>query len=223
MHSPHEHTLKNNHIALKCRLDGNEYFRKFKFFEAMENYNKSICYAEPHSDMLALAYGNRSAVYSTVQMYDLCLENIAMARACRDNPQDNIAILDVREDKVKKLMLEHRPDPENDPFSFFKLSYPSHANNPYIASCLEIHVNEKYGRHIITNQDLKPGDIVVMEETPFKGLEKVGAYVRCANCFKSNKMSLIPMAKCASGKDRVLSLLIQYLHNNPHYSDVLFK
>ena len=210
MNSPHEHTLKSNHIAIKYRTEGNKCYKHGKPFEALENYNKSICYAEPHSDMLALAYGNRSAIYCHVGLYELCLENIELASACRENPLDNIGILKVREEKVKKLIMETQPDPENDPFTFFKLSYPSHPNNPYIANCLEIHENKTYGRHIVTNRDLKPGDVVVVEETPFKGLEKIGAYLRCANCFKSNKMSLIPMDNCASGKDEKGRSVTQY-------------
>lgn len=212
MEAPHEHTPKNNVTSNEYRTAGNKFYKEGNFFDALYCFNKSICYAEPHTAILAMTYGNRSALYFSVELYDLCLENIELARACRDNPLDNIGIMKLREDKIKKLREEQEGSSSNtstnldvDPFSFFKLSYPPHPNNPYIASCLEIHVNEKYGRHIVTNRDLLPGDIVVLEETPFKGLEKIGCYLRCANCFKSNKMSLIPMENCASGRDKYVT------------------
>lgn len=96
-----------------------------------------------------------------------------------------------------QLQENQEPSDENDRWNFFKLSYAANENFPAIVNCLELRSNEKYGRHIITNQDLNPGDIIAVEKRSFNNLNEKGSYIRCANCLKSNKMSLIPFYNCA--------------------------
>lgn len=37
-----------------------------------------------------------------------------------------------------------------------------------------------------------PGDIIAIEEPFFKAVDEAAVYMRCTNCLKSNKMSLLP-------------------------------
>lgn len=53
---------------------------------------------------------------------------------------------------------------------------------------------------IFTSIDLKPGDIVAIEEPFFKTVHADAAHSRCANCVKSNKLSLIPSEISRTGK-----------------------
>jgi SET and MYND domain-containing protein 4 len=185
----HKHVPKHDEYAERFRICGNKCYQKRDFYGALECYNNSLCLAKSESN-LALAYSNRSAVYFEVQEYQHCLENIRLARdhGC---PFEK---LKEREEKSQNLV-----KPETDE-SFFKLSYPANKKLPFVVDCLELCEDEKYGRHIITTKDLKPGDIIAMEETPFKSLTEDGTNIRCANCFKSNKMNLIPFDECISGK-----------------------
>lgn len=193
----HAHKPKNDNLAEEHRKKGNEMFARSKHYEALEFYNKSLCFATTGSKNQALAYGNRSAVYLEVEEFDKCLENIKLARAA-GFPKEKLDRLNEREGICTKRMQQEEPNDDDDRWNFFKLSYPPNENYPGIVNCVEMRTNKKYGRHIITNQDLKVGDIIAVEETPFKALCVSAAYVRCANCFKSNKMSLIPMETCAS-------------------------
>lgn len=208
LYKHHKHVSKSNQKADEFRGLGNRKFKSSNFWEALKNYNMSLSFAELGSSQAALAYGNRSAVYFEVKEYGKCLENIKQAIDA-GFPKEKLQNLSNREQSCLKAMEHYKSDPDNDPWNFFKLSYPPNDKLPFAADCLELHENEKYGRHIVTNRYLKPGDVIVLEETPFKAINDSGKYVRCANCFKSNKMSLIPMESCANGKIFYLQLSSQ--------------
>lgn len=195
----HFHSAKNNELSEVFRNEGNKFYKSGQFFEAMKGYNRSLCYAKVDSEHMALAYGNRSAVYLETGEYERCLENIQMARNA-GFPEAKLERLAERETQCKKLMETRQPDTD-DPWTFFKLSYPPNEKLPFIANCLELNENLTHGRHIIASHDLKPGDIIALEETPFQALNREGAYIRCANCLKSNKMNLISSEDCSQGKN----------------------
>lgn len=198
MIAPHQHTPKDNKTSGKYRKLANDLYYQGKVYDALESYNKSLCLAPIGSEHMTMAYSSRSIVYFEAQQYQQCLDNIKLARDS-GYPQEKMAKLDNLEQRCIQQM-ESQPNITNDPWDFFKLSYPANEMIPFIANCLELREDAKYGRGIYTNQDLKPGDIIALEETPFKALNDDGRFIRCANCFKSNKMSLIPMDGCASGK-----------------------
>lgn len=142
---------KDVSLAVKYRLEGNELHLKRKLFEALESYNNSLCVAELDSVDIPLAFGMRSAVYLEAKQYRLCLENIQLAR---DNgyPADKVDILNYVEEKCKKLIQGHEPNPDDDPWNFFKLSYPANEKLPFIVNCIEVRKTKKFGRFVITNQ-----------------------------------------------------------------------
>lgn len=197
----HFHTATNDHMATTFRNEGNCHFYCGQFYDAIMYYNRSLCYSklDKSTDLAALAYGNRSAVYFELREYQKCLDNIDLARKA-GFPADKLERLAEREARCLRSLSTFTPDPDNDPSNFFKLSYPGHTTHPYIANCLELVSSHRYGRHIITKQDLKPGDIVALEETPFKSLSRQGMYSRCASCFKTNRLSLLSSPHCAQGK-----------------------
>jgi SET and MYND domain-containing protein 4 len=181
--------MKDNKKAVTFRNEGNFKFKQNKFYEALISYNKSLCNSVKESENFSLAYANRAAVYLEVNEADKCLENIELARA---HGYANEAKLKEREEKAKVMKENHPKDPENDPENFFKLSYPPHERNPSIVNCLEIHKNEQFGRHVITNRDLNPGDVIAIEDPFFKTVYFKHRRERCSNCLKSNMLSLIP-------------------------------
>jgi SET and MYND domain-containing protein 4 len=142
---------KDTDISIKHRRQGNSMYQQSKFYEALESYNKSLMFAFPNSLERALAFGNRSAVYLEVLEYQLCLENIQLARDS-GYPIEKQQILDDREEKCKKLMESEVKSDDDDPWTFFKLSYPANKKIPFIVDCLELKKNEEFGRHIVTNR-----------------------------------------------------------------------
>jgi tetratricopeptide (TPR) repeat protein len=194
--------MKDNKEAEKYRNEGNGLYNQAKLYEALISYNKSLCHAVPQSRHLSLAYANRSAVYLVLKEYDKCLENIQLARDHGYQPEEK---LKQREENCLEAMNNHRVDSENDPSQFFKLSYPPNKKIPFIANCLELKENEQFGRHIITNKDLLPGDVVGIEEAFLKLIDKSSIYVRCSNCLRSNMLSLIPCTgQCSFGNLRLI-------------------
>jgi len=70
-------------VSEQLRLRANKLYSEAKHMEALEAYNKSLCFAEKiESKEAAHVFANRSAVYFTMDMElpDQCLENIKLAR-----------------------------------------------------------------------------------------------------------------------------------------------
>jgi hypothetical protein len=192
--------LKDNERAAKYRAEGNELFAQASYCESLLKYNHSLCYAEIGSIDLALGYGNRSAVYLKLKEHELCLKNIQLARD-HGYPADKLQKLNERELECKKQMKFYHPHPDSDPLNFFKLSYPANEKLPFFADCLELKINQKYGRHIITNRDLKCGDIIAITDSFFILFDKRARLHHCSNCASIvSKLSLIPCSGCTQCK-----------------------
>lgn len=186
---------KCNETADSMRNDGNVNFRCRNFRDSLVSYNRSLCHAEAGSQQLALAYGNRSAVYLELKLFEKCRENIQLARV-NGFPADKLGKLNEREKKCGEMMDEI----EDDSMSFFKLSYPPNEKIPFIVNCLELRDSEKFGRYIVTKSDLKPGDIIAIEEPFYKFVDKEAFHSRCTNCLKANDLSLIPCIDCTTSE-----------------------
>lgn len=171
------------------RKVGNLSFKKNGYFEALSNYNQSLITAKllESEELLAFAYGNRSAVYFKIKQFKKCLENIQLARL-NGYPADKLHKLQSREEKCHEMMQQQQEDPGDDPNDFFKLTYPANKKIPFIVDCLEIREGDKRG--IFTNQDLKAGDIIAIEESFFTFTGNY--YLQCSTCTKMDMLNLIP-------------------------------
>lgn len=200
------------------------------FFEALELYNEAICFAEPHvGEELAIAYGNRSAVYLELKQYELCRANIKMAKG-NGFPARLMKKLDDRDAKcvaMLKIKPECKPK-KNIPvtlsmdgpttigevqstnprpmYNYEKyhgeaaLSVIPNSIYPQAADCLELKYDPIKRQHVVvTNQDLKPGQIVSVEMPIVSCLtmkDQRYRFRKCAKCYNENYLSLIPCATC---------------------------
>lgn len=202
-------TVKSNERAEKTRNKGNKLFVEKSYFDALLNYNESLCYAECGSEAIGLAYANRSAVYYEMKLFDNCLRNIELARH-NGYPPKNIQILDKRAQKcLQQIENGGEVKRDDDPFDFIKLSNEINTSLPFVSNSLQLRRSEKFGRYIVTSKDLKVGDIVAIEQPYFKviktdsryeGCEELNKYQRCTYCLRSNLLDLIPCATCSSSK-----------------------
>lgn len=202
-------TVKSYERAEKLRNEGNKLFVEKSYFDALLKYNESLCYSERGSEAIGLTYANRSAVYYELKLFEKCLHNIELARY-HGYPQKNIQILDKRTEKcLQQIEVGCEVRKDDDPFDFIRLSSEPNAKLPFVSNCLELRRNEKFGRYIVSNRDLRVGDIVAIEEPHFKiiktdnrydGCEGLNKYQRCAFCLKSNLLDLIPCATCSVSK-----------------------
>lgn len=191
---------KNNYEAVKFLLSGNVFYEKRQHCEALLSYNHSLCFAEPGTQIASLCYGKRSLVYFDLKEYELCLANIELAIE-NNNSVDRPVKFDDLKTECSQLMKTYRHAPDEDPLNFFKLSYPPNEKLPGLSECLELKVNKKFGRHLITAHDLKVGDIVAVTDFSFIFFDKRARLHHCSQCTTSStKLNLIPCTGCAKGK-----------------------
>lgn len=182
---------KTNTLATMFYEEGNKSFGEKKYFKALKSYNKGLCHAKSNAVDLANGFASRSAVYFEMKNYQDCLENIRLSR--NQSEFNNGINLAEMESRCKEyLKLKNLIDTED----IFKLSYNPHPQIPYLVDCLELGENDKFGRYIKTNCDLRTGDVIAIEEpflkfTDFEAMH-VYKYQQCFNCLKSNKLNLRP-------------------------------
>lgn len=203
------HVPKNAERSKAYRMEGNQNFSlKCKnYVRALELYNQSICHAEANSEDLAIGYANRSAIYFEWKKYELCLENIELAKES-NYPARLMDKLSKREAECLKALEEKKKMKEGDVEYEFendddillapKLSYPPHQKVPFIADCLEMRQSEEFGRYIVSNKDLAVGKVIAIEDCFCSLILPCVQYQRCANCLNECHYSLIPCTDCTS-------------------------
>lgn len=193
---------KNNQISDLLRTLGNKSFAKSKYFNALLYYNHSLCFAKPESTQISFAYANRSAVYLNLRQLELCLHNIELAKLS-NYPSDKMEKLIEREEQCKELMKTSKSNPDDDPFNFFKLSYPANEKYPGIVDCLELRNNRKFGNYFITTKDLKAGDVIGIEEPSFSHSNAGSRLHRCFHCCDDVLLNLLPCHGCSKGEPTI--------------------
>lgn len=188
-------TTKFNEKSENLRVEGNKFYANKMFYEALQKYNESLCFATSESKNVGLSYANRSAVYLELNLSDKCLANIELARK-NHYPEEKLDVLKKREEKCRQIV-KMQPTQTND---FLKLSYPSSKILPFVAECLQLKFDGKFGRYIVTNRPLKVGDVVAIEEPFCRIIHESFTHQKCTGCFKDNLFDLIPCRTCSRGK-----------------------
>lgn len=187
--------MKNNQIAESFIVKGDECLSTGKHAEALDHYNQCLRFASSKT-LLSEAFAGRSKVYFETKQFKMCDENVLWAVDSKISGEKCEAVIAMQETCRDKLESIASAD------EFFQLTQPAHPKVPFIAECLEVRENAIYGRYIMTNKELQPGDIVVVEEPFYKVLNSKQAQTRCAVCLKQNNMNLFPCAKCSNGESR---------------------
>lgn len=147
---------KDNNRSKILRQRGNNFFAQGKAFDALELYNKSICWADTKesSDELAISYANRSAVYFKWKMYELCHQNIELAKEA-GYPKRLMDKLHKREtDCLDHINNECNVKPVQNNY-VPQLHFEANPQIPFIANCLEMQESEDQGRLIYFTVCLK--------------------------------------------------------------------
>lgn len=190
--------MKSDVKSNLLRNDGNDKFVHKLFRQAIIDYNQSLCFAETACSM-SLAFANRSAIYFEMKRYRLCLENIRLAKEY-GYPEEKLEKLNEREKKSRKFVTSE-DEIEKIVVDFFSLSRKCNEKINFIVDGIEVRSNDKYGKYLISNRDLKTGEVIAVEEPFMKILDRNFRYERCANCLKQNYFNLIPCDSCADGEN----------------------
>lgn len=196
---------KSDQKAEVIRVKGYQALKNGELYDALLKFNKSLCLAEPNTRTCSQIFANRAEVYFELKLYEKCLNNMQLSRDEAEGcGQAKLEILDELEEKCLNVIGDASNESEN-PWDFFKLSYPANKKLPNVIESLEIRESKKYGRFITTNQSLKVGDIIAIERPFFKILKvdphddeypETNMYQYCANCLEDNLMDLIPCPEC---------------------------
>ncbi|CAH1366474.1 unnamed protein product [Tenebrio molitor] len=209
-HPPFKKDKKDDTVAIKNRERGNIFFKSANYREALDCYTISILTAESN-EILALAYANRSAALSKLDLLKECLTDID--RAFQHGYPDNLKQKLIARQKycttqkvVERIYYESTPKfPESEKNSEIK-----NARN-----CVKILKNEKYGRYVVATRNIDIGEVLVVEP-PYAAIQEHEIYVHCHECF-TLCYNLIPCGECTKAlycsencKDKALNTYHKY-------------
>lgn len=186
---PVEKVSKDNKVSTMFRLQGNDLFQENKVTEAMECYNKSLCFAENGTENVNLAYANRASCFLNLKMYEEALIDIELANQAGYSAQ-LMPKLKKRQVDCFRLM---KTQPERIQFQP-KLSFKPNEMFPCMASVLDLRQNEEYGRFVVANGEIDVGQVVLVEQN-FASVSIGDGRKTCAKCLKSN-VNFIACLKC---------------------------
>ncbi|XP_018321538.1 SET and MYND domain-containing protein 4 [Agrilus planipennis] len=184
-------STKDEKIALKFRERGNELFKVKKDNDAWEMYTKSISHSKEKSECLGLAFANRSAVLFQKGLYKECLNDISFALE-NNYPENILQKILLRKEKCDLFLKQQKSS------QFYSELPPLEFRNEMIDCASErisINYSERYGRYVVAETDIVPGEVLAVEKPYAKILLQDFYYTHCHNCVKRN-MNLIPCAHC---------------------------
>ncbi|KAJ6641508.1 hypothetical protein Bhyg_06447, partial [Pseudolycoriella hygida] len=162
-------TTKNNEMSKNYRKEGYDCFIENKVLNAMELYNRSLCFAENNS------------------------EDVDVSLAIHNHfPLQHMQYLQQRRDYAIRMRQEYGGLRREVGELVKKLDFPACENYPGMANALSIKRNAQSGRHIVANSKIGVGKMVLFEK-PF--LRQGGIYDMCAICWK-NYSNFFPCEKC---------------------------
>lgn len=181
---------KDDIMVEKYRSNGNHMLKKGRFIDAIECYNKSLCFAENGSQTLGLLYANRSTCFLKLKMFKKCMVDIelAMQNQC---PAQLVKILEMRKNECLKLM--ETEDNQSDS-SAAELNFPANDEFPCLANVVNIESSDAFGHRIVATADIGVGKTVMVEQC-YVGVMKFDLYKACNICLKEHQ-NLVPCQKC---------------------------
>ncbi|XP_055308038.1 SET and MYND domain-containing protein 4-like [Sitodiplosis mosellana] len=181
---------KSDEQSKEHRLKGNEKVKDLEWREAIQLYNKCLCFAKKDSENMSLAYANRSLCFLKLKMYEKCLIDIDLAIEA-DYPEEKVGKLKERRAFCLNALKQETPIKNDEP----KLDFPEHGQFPGMVDIFSMEYDELYGRHLVATSNIEVGKTVIIEEafvsTPVMSTEKMV----CSKCFKE-MMNFIPCDKC---------------------------
>ncbi|XP_037051361.1 SET and MYND domain-containing protein DDB_G0273589-like [Bradysia coprophila] len=181
---------KSNDRSVAFRKLGNIQFANKQWLHAIKSYNLSLCFAETGTEHISLAYGNRSACFLQLNMFDECIADIELAIKA-DFPARLLPKLEKR--KAHCLEQIQNDVGRSDEFKC-QLSFEENPNYPGMANVLKLEVSEKYGRQITATSDIGTGKFLIAEKAFLTKSD--GKCNRCDTCWKSN-VNLVPCSRCS--------------------------
>lgn len=184
-------TQKSNDQAKEHRLKGNDKVKDSEWREAIELYNKCLCYAVKDSENICLAYANRSLCFLKLGMYEKCLNDIELAIEA-DYPEDKVGKLKERRTFCLNALKDDGKAVEKAPP---KLDFDEHELFPGMANILSFEYDDHFGRHLVSTCNIEVGKTVIVEEAFVSTAVMSKEKTVCSKCFRK-MMNFIPCESC---------------------------
>lgn len=184
---------KDNALAVESRQRGNEFSNQKDYPAAIEQYNKSLCFADRDS-VKSLAFANRSHSFLKLGLFNECLIDIELALKA-DYPAQKRPKLEERKlvclSRMKESIKSTTRPPEP------QLSFDTDDRIGCMAKVMQIAQDSVFGRYFIAQRDVPEDRVVMIEEPLMKFVDVCSQYRRCHCCLKENT-NVIPCTTCTT-------------------------
>ncbi|KAF9424569.1 hypothetical protein HW555_000380 [Spodoptera exigua] len=180
---------------------GNTLYQRKHLSMAWQHYNLALMYAPlPHTpcDCYVLALANRSAVLAAWKKYEECLSDIetVFQHSYPDSIRDKLLKRKkICEDALKEQPTSNSEDEDKLIDDIFSLKVPKHEKYIDASSKLTVKYTPELGRHVLANEDIEVGEVLVQEDPFVQVLLKSQYTISCAKCF-SRTYNLKPCPYC---------------------------
>ena len=181
------------------RKEGNQFFKKCLYWEALEYYNKSIAFAPVNSEELSTAYGNRASCLSRLEFFkEAVLDlNKALSLSLSANYKNKLL---VRKEQYS-LKENVNNDIKNFPFDCGEIPPLDREKSSFFDSTsnvVELSEDIYSNRKLIANDDINVGEVLIVEKPYSSIVIPKHFYTHCSNCFRRS-LNLIPCSNCCTG------------------------
>lgn len=173
---------KSNATTEYLRSNRNMFFNDNQINLAMDLYSMSLCFAEPETVEVDLAYANRSACFLKMKFFDECLRDIELATEAN---YPHMAKLMERKAKYERLMERIPKARKFEP----KIRFPLNTKFPCMTYPLKIKRDSKFGRHVVATGYIPVGEAILIEK-PFVSIGLDRDQVQCSTCTEKEVKSL---------------------------------
>lgn len=175
--------LSSKHLEISTKLP-----KCFKYYEALVALNKRSIAAAGDASVLSKVYEEKAQIYLKLGHHEHCLSCLEELKRILNTDENATGL----EDKTSSAQDNNDSTLISQSIfeNFFKLSHPPHPRLPFLVNCLELRENDDFGKHVITSQELKAGDVIAIEKSYFHFISPHAIFERCFNCFRSNKLDL---------------------------------
>ncbi|XP_026724526.1 SET and MYND domain-containing protein 4 isoform X2 [Trichoplusia ni] len=191
--------MKCDYVSTHYRNLGNQCYQRGSLYEALQYYNMALCFAPVLSENFSLAMSNRTAVLAALKKYKDCLTDINLIFTIHYPEKIRDKLLKRKNQCKEGLNLNPEPDEEDvdDPdfLEVLKLNGPRHKSYISASAKLRVEYDPDIGRHVIANEDIAVGEVIVQEDPYIGMVMKNQLALCCGYCFK-RKLTLRPCPYC---------------------------
>lgn len=183
--------IKSNSTAHEFNEKGNECYERGEWRQAIELYNRGLCFAKEDSRHMQLLFLKRGFCFSELHMFNEGVKDVEIAlnfNFSLDSVQDVKNCVE-RWKQLSQIKLQKRS--HNIP----TLSFDSDATLSNMANVLEVKENTELGEtYIVAKTDIDIGQIVLVDEA-FVAVANGFDRAYCCTCLKTGQ-NLLPCSQC---------------------------